>query len=57
MQFGSPVAATKTLMQYSLAGAIACVAAVGGVFGQVMLSQPAGSATDTLGESPSTETA
>lgn len=40
------MAATKTLVQYSAAGVVACIAALGGVFGQVMLSQPADSATE-----------
>lgn len=46
------MAGTKTLIQYSAAGVIAIVAAVGGVFGQVMMSQPAGSAT-AHGDTPS----
>lgn len=43
------MAASKTLLQYSAAGMLACIAALGGVFAQVMLSQPAdgaGSAED-----------
>jgi len=40
------VAGTKTLIQYSVAGVLACAAAVGGVFAQVMISQPGGGATE-----------
>ena len=45
------VAASKTLVQYSVAGVIACGAALAGVFAQVMLSQPAGGATGAPKES------
>lgn len=47
------MAGTKTLIQYSVAGVVACSAAVGGVFAQVMMSQPAGSATGAHGEASS----
>ena len=43
------MAGTKTLIQYSVAGVVACAAAVGGVFAQVMISQPGGNSAGDHG--------
>lgn len=47
------MAGTKTLIQYSVAGVVACAAAVGGVFAQVMISQPGGDSAGAHGETAS----
>jgi hypothetical protein len=45
------VAAPSSLVRYSVTGATACVAAVAGVYLQIMLAQPSNSATDPHGAS------